>query len=77
MCELLEVSSSGFYAWQDRVPSKRKKRDAVLIAKMHEVHEESYGTYGVRAFCSSSRDGVSRLDVRAWRGSCAKRSSSA
>ncbi len=47
MCKLLGVSSSGFYAWQDRGPSKRKKRDAVLIAKMHEVHEESYGTYGV------------------------------
>ena len=27
MCELLEVSRSGYYAWKDREPSERSRDD--------------------------------------------------
>lgn len=47
MCKLLGVSSSGFYAWSQRKPSKREQRDAMLLAKIRQVHEGSHGIYGV------------------------------
>jgi len=46
MCRVLEVSRSGFYAWQKRAPSPRSRANAVLLEKIREVHDESDGTYG-------------------------------
>lgn len=51
MCKLLGVSASGFYAWQEREPSKRAKRDKVLLAPIKKAYDESDGTYGaIRVF---------------------------
>jgi putative transposase len=47
MCRLLGLSTSGYYAWRDRPPSKRAKSDAVLIGRIAALHERSRGTYGV------------------------------
>lgn len=47
MCRLLGRSASGFYAWLDRGPSDRAKRDAELTVTIHKVHAEARGTYGV------------------------------
>jgi putative transposase len=46
MCRLLGVSTSGYYAWQDRPPSARSAADAVLLEHIREAHAQSYGTYG-------------------------------
>jgi len=46
MCRLLGVSSSGYYAWSKRVPSRRAHADAVLIPYIRAAHSASYGTYG-------------------------------
>lgn len=46
MCRVLEVSTSGYYAWRDRPPSERDRRDAALTEHIRTVHEESHGTYG-------------------------------
>jgi len=46
MCRQLEVSSSGYYAWKKRRPSRRAQEDAVLVEKIKQVHQESRGTYG-------------------------------
>ena len=46
MCELLGVSSSGYYAWIKRRPSRRAETDTMLIAEIHVAHEASRGTYG-------------------------------
>lgn len=46
MCRVVGVSRSGYYAWRVRKPSKRSRDNAVLAAKIAEVHEESRGTYG-------------------------------
>ncbi len=46
MCRVLEVSSSGYYAWRKRGPSKRSKSNAVLLKTIERFHQESDGTYG-------------------------------
>lgn len=47
LCRALSVSPSGYYAWVEREPSARAKADAELARKIHVIHEESRGTYGV------------------------------
>jgi putative transposase len=46
MCRVLEVSTSGYYAWCKRPPSARAERDAQLKQRIREIHEQSDGTYG-------------------------------
>jgi putative transposase len=46
MCRLLGVSSSGYYAWAKRQPSRRAQSDATLTAEIHAAHAASRGTYG-------------------------------
>ena len=46
MCCLLEVSTSGFYAWLKRSESARARRDAELADKVEAIHLRSRGTYG-------------------------------
>jgi putative transposase len=46
MCELLGVSSSGYYAWVKRQPSRRAVSDAALIREIRAAHAASRGTYG-------------------------------
>ena len=46
MCRLLGVSSSGYYAWMKRRPSRRAETDAALIGEIRAAHAASRGTYG-------------------------------
>jgi putative transposase len=46
MCAYLAVSSSGFYAWRSRPPSRRELDDARLLESIRAVHAESKGRYG-------------------------------
>ncbi|MCA1708565.1 MAG: IS3 family transposase [Actinobacteria bacterium] len=46
MCEVLQVSRGGYYAWVDRPPGARQRRRKELIEQIRQVHEESHGTYG-------------------------------
>jgi len=46
MCRVLEVSSSGYYAWRMRPPSERTQEDQRLSQQIREIHERSKGTYG-------------------------------
>ena len=46
MCEVLEVSTSGYYAWRGRPPSKREMANRGLTAKIKEEFENSGETYG-------------------------------
>jgi putative transposase len=47
LCRLLEVSTSGYYAWRTRPTSARARRDAELLKRIRAIHERSRGTYGV------------------------------
>ena len=46
MCKLLGVSSSGYYAWVKRRPSRRTETDDTLVAEIRTAHEASHGIYG-------------------------------
>jgi putative transposase len=59
MCRLLGVSSSGFYAWRQRAPSKRSAVDGRLVEHIRHIHERSRATYGVpRIHAELAADGV-------------------
>jgi putative transposase len=56
MCRVLEVSTSGYYAWRNRGPSKRAQKDAMLTEKIREIHHRSRGTYGSPRVHAALRD---------------------
>jgi putative transposase len=46
MCRVLDVSRSGFHAWQTRKPSARALEDARLTVRIAEIHQQFRGVYG-------------------------------
>jgi putative transposase len=48
VCELLEVSRSGFYAWRSREESLREERDRELVPVVREVFWHHRRRYGAR-----------------------------
>lgn len=47
MCHVLGVSTtSGYYAWLTRPPSRRAQEDAVLLERIRAIYARSRGTYG-------------------------------
>jgi putative transposase len=46
MCRVLDVSRSGFYAWEERPPSDREKESTRLLDQIRVVHAESRRLYG-------------------------------
>jgi transposase-like protein len=46
MCRILEVSSSGFYAWSRRTESARARSDRALVVDIKAAHRASRRTYG-------------------------------
>lgn len=66
MCRVLGVSSSGYYAWRSRRPSRRAVQDAALSERIRASHERSRGTYGAPRVRADLRAGgvvVSRKRV--------------
>jgi putative transposase len=66
MCRVLEVSTSGYYAWRKRVPSARAHKDAILGAKIVELHKLSREIYGAPKLHADLRElgiGVGRKRV--------------
>lgn len=48
LCQVLQVSRSGFYAWQRRPESSRAQHNRVLLTRMRVVHQETREAYGAR-----------------------------
>jgi transposase InsO family protein len=46
LCDVLEVSRSGYYAWRGRPSSHQSQRRAALAAKIGVVHADHRGVYG-------------------------------
>jgi putative transposase len=66
LCQALEVSRTGFYAWQRRPESARAKRDrqlAVLVRAAHERGRRTYGSPRVHRELAAQGVAVSRKRV--------------
>ena len=46
LCRVLQVASSGYYAWQHGGPSCRSQADVQLTKQIRAIHKRSRGTYG-------------------------------
>ena len=46
LCQVLEVSPSGYFAWRSRPASPRQQEDLVLLAHIRSAFACSHGTYG-------------------------------
>ncbi len=60
MCRVLEVSTSGYYAWLKRPLSQRAQEDQRLTKRIEAIHVWSRKTYGApRIHAQLAREGVS------------------
>jgi transposase InsO family protein len=57
LCRVLEVSRSGYYAWQHRRPSKRAQENARLEVAIQVAHVRTRHTYGPERLQAELRDG--------------------
>jgi putative transposase len=46
LCQMLEVSRSGFYAWQQRKPSQRATANREIQSQIGKIHDEMKQRYG-------------------------------
>ena len=59
LCRVLEVSTSGYYAWRRRPPSPRQIADEALLVQVRQIHADSRRTYGApRVHGQLARRGV-------------------
>jgi putative transposase len=56
MCRVLNVSTSGYYAWRRRGPSRRAIDDALMTERIRTIHAESDTTYGMPRVRAELRD---------------------
>ncbi len=56
LCRVLEVSRSGYYAWQYRRPSKRDQENARLEVAIQAAHVRTRQTYGPERLQAELRD---------------------
>jgi putative transposase len=61
MCRVLEVSTSGYYAWKRRELSLRDQEDAMLTEMIKDIHETSKDTYGAPRIHAELRDEGTRI----------------
>jgi putative transposase len=47
MCEMLEISRAGYYAWKKRLPSEHDRRDVTLTTLIVAIHDAHKGRYGI------------------------------
>ena len=46
MCQVLQVSSGGYYTWRDRPASAQQQRREVLKTEIEAIHQEFKQRYG-------------------------------
>ena len=46
LCQALEVSTAGYYAWRDRPISVRRERRDALVVEIRAIHAEVKARYG-------------------------------
>jgi len=68
LCELLNVSRSGYYTWRQNRPTQRQADDARLACQIAAAHKVGRGSYGAPRVVEELRD----QGVRTSRRRCAR-----
>jgi len=63
MCDVLQVSSSGFYAWRSRDPSDRAIENERLTKRIRFFHRRSGETYGAPRITEDLREEGANVSV--------------
>jgi transposase InsO family protein len=59
MCQVLQVSRSGYYDWRDRGESKRRVQERVLLGEIRRIHVQSKEAYGaIKTWQSLQQSGI-------------------
>jgi transposase InsO family protein len=64
LCQLLEVSRSGYYRWERRAPTLREREDAVLGERIEAAHRRSRRNYGAPRLVEELRAEECRISKR-------------
>jgi transposase InsO family protein len=56
LCQVLQVSRSGYYRWRERPPCRRLLRDAELKVQIAAAHRQGRGAYGAPRIVKVLRD---------------------
>ncbi len=64
MCRVLDVSTSGYYAWRNREPSQTARDDAMLTEQIRCIHAYSRGTYGAPRIHAELKDQQVRVGCK-------------
>jgi putative transposase len=56
MCDVLDVSRSGYYTWHTRPASKREMADAEYMKQIRQIYDDSHQTYGYERIWQELRD---------------------
>lgn len=82
MCKQLSVSTSGYYDWRNRLPSKRTLENDILAAKIKAIFDVEYSRAGAKRIAkrlklegtSVGRHRVARImRANGWRAKAAKK----
>jgi transposase InsO family protein len=63
LCAVLEVSTSGYYAWRDRPESARQAADRGLTADIRRIHADNRAVYGSPRMHAALRAEGQRIGV--------------
>ena len=64
LCDLLNVSHSGYYRWCQQRPSPRQREDAIIAEKVKAAHRASRGSYGAPRILEDLREEGTRTSKR-------------
>jgi putative transposase len=64
LCKALGVSTSGFYAWREREPSRRQRQDAQLSIEIAAIFQQQRGLYGSPRILEELREMGIRVGVK-------------
>ncbi len=64
LCELLGVSRSGYYRWQQKRPTKRQREDTALAQQIADAHHRSRKNYGAPRIVEDLRERGTKISRR-------------
>ena len=82
LCRVLDVSTSGYYAWRKRQPSQRAQANLALVAQIRQVHQASKQRYGsprvhpelqALGYCCTQKRVARLMRLHGMRGKCKQR----